>query len=307
MELVITKQAMISSRECTNYVVPDELWVKFKFECCYPDGKCSIGKAGETKAQLSMQNDTVTLKESGKYEVCLLGRNTKSSLYAELIQTGGGQGQTVVVAAGDNVTVDKSQSDNTVTYTVNAKDDDSKTVLQAGENISVTSSKSGDTTTWTISGEAGGSNTEVRAGQNITVTSSSEGDKTVYTVNATEQESHTQVVAGANVTVNKSESGGITTYTISSPDQTSHTIVRAGENVTVVESTEGNKTVYTVSSSGSSAPPKTYKITSADTDTLTVQENTVGDTTTFTLTATGGGDADVEINSTDPNLIIVKR
>lgn len=209
MELVITKQAMISSRECTNYVVPDELWVKFKFECCYPDGKCTIGKAGETKAQLSMQNDTVTLKESGEYEVCLLGRNTKSSLYAELIQAGGGGGETVIVTAGENVTVDKSQSGDTVTYTVNAD----------------------------------------------------------------EQESHTEV--------------------------------RAGENVTVTSSVEDNKTIYTVSSTGG-GDGKTYEITSTTPDTLTVNKVSSGNTVTFNLAATGGT-ADVELESTDPNLIIVKE
>lgn len=273
MELVITKKATISSRECTNYVVPDELWVKFKFECCYPDGKCTIGKAGETKAQLSMQNDTVTLKESGEYEVCLLGRNTKSSLYAELIQAGGGGGQTVVVAAGENVTVDKSQSGDTVTYTVNAKDDDSKTVLQAGENISITSSKSGDTTTWTISGEAGGSNTVVEAGDNVTVTSR--------------------------------ESGGVTTYTVNANEQESHTEVRAGENVSVTTSTEGDKTIYTVSSTGG-GDGKTYEVVSTTPDTLTVNKVSSGNTVTFNLAATGGT-ADVELESTDPNLIITKE
>lgn len=239
MELVISKQSMMSTSECVNYPIPEGTWAKFKFECCYADGRATISKDGTTKAQLSMSNDEVVIQESGTFAVCVLGRNTKSSVYVTLIHEA--DRGNVIVAAGTNVTVDKSESGKNTTYTVNAKDDDSKTVITGGQNITVTSSKSGDTTTWTINGTEQGSHTEVRAGTNTTVTSTSEGNKTVYTVNATVPAS------------------------------------------------------------------RTYKVASTTPDTLTVSETTSGNTTTFNLAATGGGTGtDVEITSTDSNLIITK-
>lgn len=206
MELVIEKQAMTSLIECANYTVPEGMRARFKFEGCYPDGTARIAKGGEIKAQLSMHNEVVTVNEAGQYEVCVLGKNTKSSVYVQLLCDE--DGQRVIVAPGRNVTVDTTETDTTITYTVHA------------------------------------------------------------------------------------DSGG------------SHTIVRAGQNTTVVESTEGDKTVYTVSASVPSE--KIYKVTSTNTETLTVSENTSGNTTTFSLTATGGG-ADVSLESTDPNLIIIKE
>lgn len=271
MELVIAKQSKMSPSECANYVVPEDMWARFKFECCYPEGRGTIAKGGILRAQMSMENDTVIIKESGQFAVCVIGANTKSSIYVELIQEA--EAGTIIVEGGRNVTVDKSESDGNTIYTVNAKDDDSRTVIEGGDNIQVTSSTVDNVTTWTITGEAGGSNTVVAAGDNVTVT--------------------------------KSTSGGVDTYTVNAADQGSHTVVRAGENVTVTPSTEGNKTVYTV---GATVPPpveaRTYKVTSANTETLTVAETMSGTTTTFTLTAVG---ADVEISSTDPNLIITKR
>lgn len=277
MELVIEKQSMMSASECAKYTIPADIWARFKFEGCYPDAKGTIAKDGTVVAQLSMYNDNVIIKPSGTYDVCVLGRNTKSSIYVELVQEGGGgTSETVVVAPGENVTVTKNTVGDTTTYTVNATDKDSKTVVQAGENITVTSSTDGDTTTYVVSGQQGGTNVEVRGGTNTTVAATTEAGKTIYTVNATEQESHT--------------------------------VVKAGENVTVVEGTEGGKTTYTVSATGGGTPAeqKIYKVTSTNTDTLTVAESTSGNTTTFSLTATGGT-ADVELESTDPNLIIVKE
>lgn len=238
MELVIAKQSMLSQSECANYTVPDGMWARFKFEGCYPDGKGTISKGGTLKGQLSMNVTELVVRESGTYEACVTGKNTKSSIYVELIHE---SAATVVVAAGTNVTVNKSQVNNVTTYTVNAKDDDSKTVIAAGQNITVSSTKSGDTTTWTINGTEQGSHTEVRAGTNTTVTSATEGNKTVYTVNATVPAS------------------------------------------------------------------RTYKVASTTPNTLTVSESTSGNTTTFNLAATGGGTGtDVEITSTDSNLIITK-
>lgn len=269
MELVIAKQSMTSLSECANYVVPDTMWARFKFEGCYPDGTATIAKGGTIKAQLSMHNETVTLRESGQYQVCVLGRNTKSSVYVELL-CDGGQNEKVVVAAGTNVTVEKTENDNVTTYTVSAKDDDSKTVIRGGEHITVSSTKDGDTTTYTISGEAGGSDTVVRAGKNVTVETSTEGTKTVYTVNGTEQGSHT--------------------------------VVKAGTAIKVDEGTEDGKTVYTVNG-------PVYKVASTTPNTLSVAESTSGNTVTFSLAATGGGGGggDVELESTDPNLIITKE
>lgn len=274
MELVISKQSMMSTSECVNYPIPEGTWAKFKFECCYADGRATISKNGTTKAQLSMSNDEVVIQESGTFAVCVLGRNTKSSVYVTLIHEA--DRGNVIVAAGTNVTVDKSQSGKNTTYTVNAKDDDSKTVITAGQNITVSSSKSGDTTTWTINGTEQGSHTEVRAGSNITVTSGTEGNKTIYTVSGAEQGSHTEV--------------------------------RAGTNTSVTSSTEGNKTIYTVSATvPTPTEQRVYDVTSTTPDTLTVSKVTSGNTTTFNLAATGGGTGtDVEITSTDSNLIITK-
>lgn len=237
MELVIEKQSMLTQSECADYVVPDGMWARFKFEGCYPDGKGTISKGGVIKGQLSMNITDLIVRESGTYEACVTGRNTKSSIYVELIHEA--ERGTIIVAPGRNVTVDKTVDNTTTTYTVHAKDDDSKTVIRGGENITVSSTKSGDTTTWTINGESGGSHTEVRGGSNITVQSRTEGNRTIYTVNGTEQGSHTEV--------------------------------RAGTNTTVQSSTEGNKTIYTVNATGG-----------------------------------GGGGEDVELESTDPNLIITQ-
>lgn len=207
MELVIAKQSMMSVSECAQYPIPEGTWAKFVFEGCYPEGKGTISKGGVTKAQLSMNSTTVVIRESGVFDVCVLGRNTKSSIYAELIHQA--EAGTVIVAPGDYITVDKSQS----------------------------------------------------------------GNDTVYTVTGTEQGSHT--------------------------------VVKAGQNVTVTQGTEGNKTTYTINAQ----EQKVYKVTSTNANTLTVAENTSGNTTTFSLTATGGGGGggDVELESTDPNLIITKE
>lgn len=240
MELVISKQSMMSTSECVNYPIPEGTWAKFKFECCYADGRATISKDGTTKAQLSMDNDEIVIRESGTFAVCVIGRNTKSSVYVTLIHEA--DRGTVVVEAGDNITVDKRTSEGTVIYTVN--------------------------------GNEQGSQTEVRAGNNITVSESSEGNKTIYTVSGTEQGSHTEV--------------------------------RAGTNTSVTSSTEGNKTIYTVSATAPTPPEqRVYDVTSTTPDTLTVNKVVSGNNTTFNLAATGGT-ADVEITSTDSNLIITK-
>lgn len=239
MELVISKQSMMSTSECVNYPIPEGTWAKFKFECCYADGRATISKDGTTKAQLSMSNDEVVIRESGTFAVCVLGRNTKSSVYVTLIHEA--DRGTVIVAPGDNITVNKSTKDADTIYTV--------------------------------SGTEQGSHTVVRAGNNITVAETTEDNKTVYTITGTEQGSHT--------------------------------IVKAGDNVTVTSAAEGNKTAYTVSATVPTS--RTYKVASTTPDTLTVSESTSGNTTTFNLAATGGGTGtDVEITSTDSNLIITK-
>lgn len=239
MELVIAKQSMMSVSECAQYPIPEGTWAKFVFEGCYPEGKGTISKGGVAKAQLSMNSTTVVIRESGVFDVCVLGRNTKSSIYVELIHQA--EAGTVIVAPGDYITVDKSQS--------------------------------GNDTVYTVTGAEQGSHTVVRAGDNITVAESTEGKNKVYTVTGTEQGSHT--------------------------------VVKAGQNVTVTQGTEGNKTTYTINAQ----EQKVYKVTSTNANTLTVAENTSGNTTTFSLTATGGGGGggDVELESTDPNLIITKE
>ena len=88
-ETVLRKRSRDGDKVCTSYVIPKSSY-KFTFETC-DDVECTIkDKKGNTVAVLNASTPTVTISNTGNYNICIEGIGL-GTLFAEYVQGGGGE------------------------------------------------------------------------------------------------------------------------------------------------------------------------------------------------------------------------